>query len=100
MNYSLFRFIFSFFRPTAIILGLGVFAVLLALFVYSTKQNTALTTLSHDRPIVILLALLIASFLVIRMFGTVFIFVLGIALPLVCKFYIDNFISKINYFNN
>jgi len=72
----------AFFRPTAIIFGLLVIAVLLAGFVYSTKQNTALTTLLHDRPIVILVFLLVAAFMVIRMFGTVFIFLLGIALPL------------------
>jgi hypothetical protein len=82
-----FFFVFSFFRPAAIIFGLVVIAVLLAAFVYSTKQNTALTTLSHDRPIVILAFLLFAAFMVIRMFGTVFIFLFGIALPLACKSY-------------
>ena len=61
-------------------------AVLLAGFVYSTRQNTALTTLLHDRPIAILALLLVAAFLVLRMFGTVFIFLIGIALPLACKF--------------
>ncbi len=78
-------FIPSFFRPTAIIFGLLVVAVLLAGFVYSTRQNTTLTTLLHDRPIIILVVLLVAAFMVIRMFGTVFAFLLGIALPLACK---------------
>jgi len=78
-------FIFSFFRPAAIILGLVVVGILLAGFVYSTKKHTALTTLAHDRPIVILVLLLVAAFLVIRMFGTVFVFLIGIALPLACK---------------
>jgi hypothetical protein len=81
-----FIFIFSFFRPTAIIFGLLVIAVLLAGFVYSTRQNAALTTVLHDRPIVILVVLLVAAFLIIRMFGTVLIFLIGIALPLACKF--------------
>jgi hypothetical protein len=72
----------AFFRPTAIIFGLLVVAVLLAGFVYSTRQNTTLTTLLHDRPIIILVLLLVAAFMVIRMFGTVFAFLLGIALPL------------------
>jgi hypothetical protein len=59
----------------------------LAAFVYSTRQNAALTNLLHDRPIAILLLLLVAAFMVIRMFGTVFIFLLGIALPLACESY-------------
>lgn len=75
-----------FFRPAAIIFGLLVLAVLLAGFVYSTRQNAALTTQLHDRPIAILALLLAAAFLVVRMFGTVFIFVFGIALPLARKF--------------
>ena len=78
--------LFRYFRPVAILLGLVVFAALLAGFVYSTKQPTALTTMAHNRPIVILVLLLVAAFLIIRMFGTVFIFLLGIALPLACKF--------------
>jgi hypothetical protein len=76
---------FSFFHPTAIILGFLVLAVLLAGFVYSTRQNTALTTLAKDRPVIILILLLVAAFMVIRMFGTVFAFLFGIALPLACK---------------
>jgi len=64
----------AFFRPTAIIFGLLVIAVLLAGFVYSTRQNAALTNLLHDRPIVILILLLAAAFMVIKMFGTVFAF--------------------------
>jgi len=80
-------FIFSYFHPTAIIFGLLVVAVLLAGFVYSTRQNIALTNLAQDRPIVILLLLLIAAFMIIRMFGTVLAFLLGIALPLACKSY-------------
>jgi hypothetical protein len=63
-----------------------VIAVLLAGFVYSSRQHIALKTLLHDRPIVILVLLLVAAFMVIRMFGTVFVFLLGIALPLACKF--------------
>lgn len=77
--------IFSFFRPTAIIFGLLVLAVLLAGFVYSTRQNTALTNLANDRPVVILILLLVAAFMIIRMFGTIFVFLFGIALPLACK---------------
>ena len=85
--YGIFRnFMFRFFRPTAIVFGLLVLAVLLTAFVYSTRQNTALTTLAHDRPVAILLLLLVVAFLVIRMFGTVFAFLLGIALPLACEF--------------
>jgi hypothetical protein len=82
-----FFFIFSFFRPAAIIFGLLVFAVLLAAFVYSSRQHTALKTIVHDRPIIVLIVLLVAAFMVIRMFGTVFVFLLGIALPFACKFY-------------
>ncbi len=90
-------FIFSFFRPTAIIFGLIVVAVLLAGFVYSTRQNIALINLAQDRPIVILLLLLIAAFIVIRMFGTVFAFLFGIALPLACKSY-QTILILLNYF--
>ncbi|UJR31112.1 hypothetical protein I4U23_018620 [Adineta vaga] len=77
-----FLLLVAFFRPAAIIFGLAVFAVLLAGFVFTTKQRTALTVLAHDRPIVVLLVLLVIAFMVIKMFGTVFIFLLGIALPL------------------
>ena len=76
----------------AIILGLIVLAVLLAAFVYSTRQQTALTTLAQDRPIAILVLLLVAAFMIIRMFGTVFAFLFGIALPLACKFQLIYFI--------
>jgi len=76
-----FLLLVAFFCPTAIIFGLLVFAVLLAAFVYSSRQHTALTTIVHDRPIVVLIILLVAAFMVIRMFGTVFAFLLGIALP-------------------
>ncbi len=78
-------FIFSFFRPTAIIFGLVVVALLLAGFVYSTRQKIALPTLLHDRPILILVLILVAAFMIIRMFGTVFIFLTGIAFPLACE---------------
>jgi hypothetical protein len=77
-----FLLLVAYFRPTAIIFGLAVIAVLLAGFVYSSRQHIALKTLLHDRPIVILVLLLVAAFMVIRMFGTVFVFLLGIALPL------------------
>ena len=76
---------FSFFRPATLVFGLLVFAVLLVGFVYSTRQNKALTTVLHDRPIVILILLLVLAFMIIRMFGTVFIFLFGIALPLACE---------------
>jgi SNF family Na+-dependent transporter len=66
-------------------LGLLVLAVLLAGFVYATRQSTPLTTLLNDRPIAILVLLLVAAFMVIRMFGTVFAFLFGIALPLAGK---------------
>jgi len=61
--------------------------VLLAGFVYSSRYHTALTTVVHDRPVIVLILLLVAAFMVIRMFGTVFAFLFGIALPLACKFY-------------
>lgn len=77
--------LFSFFRPAALIVGLLVFTVLLAGFVYSTRQNKTLTTILHDRPIIILILLLVLAFMIVRMFGTVFIFIFGIALPLTCK---------------
>jgi hypothetical protein len=77
-----FLLLVAFFRPAALLFGLVVIAVLLAGFVYSSRQQTALTAIAHDRPIVVLVVLLVASFFVIRMFGTVFIFLLGIALPL------------------
>jgi fumarate reductase subunit D len=41
-----------------------------------------LTTLANDRPVVILILLLVAAFMIIRMFGTIFVFLFGIALPL------------------
>lgn len=72
----------AFFQPTALLLGLIVLAVLLTGFVYGTRQNAQLSALLNDRPIAVLLLLLIVAFFVIRMFGTVFIFLLGIALPL------------------
>jgi len=85
-NYSAiaipFLLLVTYFRPAALLFGLVVIAVLLAGFVYSSRQQTALTAVAHDRPIVVLLGLLTVAFLVIRMFGTVFIFLLGIALPL------------------
>lgn len=77
-----FLLLVAFFRPTAILFGLVVLAVLLAGFVYSTRQNAQLTALLHDRPIAILLFLLIAAFFVIKLFGTAFVFLFGIALPL------------------
>jgi len=45
-----------------------------------------LSALLHDRPIAVLLLLLIVEFFVVKLFGTALIFVFGIALPLVCKF--------------
>ena len=78
-------FIFSFFRPTAIIFGLLVVAVLVAGLVYSSRQKIALPPFLHDRPILMLVLLLVAAFMIIRMFGTVFIFSIGIALPLAGK---------------
>ncbi len=75
----------SYFRPTAIIFGLLVFAVLLAAFVYSSRQHKAITAIAHDRPIIVLILLLVLAFLVIRMFGMVFGFLIGIALPFACK---------------
>jgi hypothetical protein len=77
--------IFSYFRPAALIFGLLVFAVLIAGFAYSSRQHKTLTTILHDRPIVMLVLLLVLAFMIIRMFGTVFIFLFGIALPLACK---------------
>lgn len=64
------------------IFGLLVLALLLAGFVYATRQNIALPPFLHDRPVVILALLLVTAFMIVRMFGTVFIFVIGIALPL------------------
>jgi len=77
-----FLLLVAFFRPTAMIFGLVVLALLLAGFVYATRQNIALPPFLNDRPIVILALLLVTSFMVVRMFGTVFIFLIGIALPL------------------
>ena len=69
----------------ALLFGLVVFAALLAGFVYSTKQPTALTTMAHDRPIAVLILLLVVTFFIIRMFGTALFFLLGIVLPLTGK---------------
>ncbi|CAF0736306.1 unnamed protein product [Adineta steineri] len=77
-----FLLLVAFFCPTAIIFGLLVLAALLAGFVHTQKTRTALTVLAHDRPIVVLILLLVAAFVIIRMFGTVFAFLFGIALPL------------------
>jgi hypothetical protein len=57
----------------------------LAGLVYSTRQKIALPTVLHDRPIVVLLLVLGAAFIIVRMFGTVFIFLIGIAFPLAGK---------------
>ncbi|CAF1376418.1 unnamed protein product [Adineta steineri] len=78
-----FLLLIAFFRPSAIIFGLIVIAILVAGYVYSTRQKIALPPFLHDRPIFILLLVLVTAFMIIRMFGTVFIFVIGIALPLV-----------------
>lgn len=62
-----------------------VVALLLAGFVYATRQKIALPPFLYDRPILILLLILVAAFMIIRMFGTVFILLIGIAFPLACK---------------
>jgi len=79
-------FAFSFFYPLPALFGLVVLSSLGAGFVYSTRQNAQLSALLHDRPIAVLLLLLIVEFFVVKLFGTALIFVFGIALPLVCKF--------------
>ena len=81
----------------AILLGLVVLAALLAAFVYSMRQKTALTTIAQDRPIAILVILLVAAFIIIRMFGTVFIFLFAIALPIACKLETIDFVL-LNFF--
>jgi len=53
--------------------------------VYSSRQKIALPAVLHDRPIVVLLLVLGAAFIIVRMFGIVFIFLIGIAFPLAGK---------------
>ncbi|UJR15551.1 hypothetical protein I4U23_002490 [Adineta vaga] len=77
-----FLLLVAFFRPTAIIFGLIVVAALLAGFVYATRQNISLPPFLHDRPILILAILLISAFMITRLFGTVLVFLIGIAFPL------------------
>jgi hypothetical protein len=85
-NYGAFAIPFlllvAFFRPTAIIFGLLVVAVLVAGLVYASRQKIALPAVLHDRPIVVLLLVLGAAFIIVRMFGIVFVFLIGIAFPL------------------
>lgn len=83
-------FLFRFFYPAAVIFGLIVMAALLTIFVFGTREKTAVTVLLHDRPILILLLLLVVAYMIIRIFGSVVVFLIGFALPLACK---SNFIS-------
>jgi len=69
-------------RPMALLFGLLVIAALLAGFAYSTRHPSALQAVSHNRPIVMLVIILVTAFMIIRMFGTIFAFLFGIALPL------------------
>ncbi|CAF0871830.1 unnamed protein product [Adineta ricciae] len=77
-----FLLLVAFFRPTALIFGLIVVAGLIAGYVYATRQKIALPPFLHDRPIFILALVLVTAFVVTRMFGTMFVFLFGIAFPL------------------
>ena len=76
-----------FFRPTAFLFALLVIAGLLTSFVYLMRKKSVL----HDRPIVVLILLLAAAFMVIRMFSTVIVFLFSIALPLASESYSIDF---------
>ncbi len=53
--------------------------------VYASRQKIVLPAVLHDRPIVVLLLVLGAAFIIVRMFGIVFVFLIGIAFPLAGK---------------
>ncbi|CAF3517643.1 unnamed protein product [Rotaria sp. Silwood1] len=77
-----FLLLVGYFRPAAILLDLFVIALLLVVHFYLTREKTIVTVHFRNRPILILILLLIVAFMIIRMFSSVWVFLVGIVLPL------------------
>ncbi|CAF2501456.1 unnamed protein product [Rotaria sp. Silwood2] len=72
----------GYFSPAGILLDLLVIAILLVVHFYLTREKTIVTVHFRNRPILILILLLVAAFMIIRMFSSVWIYLIGIVLPI------------------
>jgi len=75
----------GFYSPTSTIFGLAVIASLVTAFKLASDHNR-LTEFLHpatrNRPLIVLVILLVLAFFIIKMFGSVLAFLVGTALPL------------------
>ncbi|CAF0913910.1 unnamed protein product [Rotaria sordida] len=77
-----FLLLVGYFRPAAILSDLLVIALLLVVFFYLTRERTIITIHFRDRPILILILVLVAAFIIISTFSSVWVFLIGFVLPL------------------
>ena len=58
-------------------------------FVYCTSTQWKARRFKRDHPIISVIVILLAGYLLVYMFGAVIVFLFGIAFPLLCKYLLN-----------
>jgi hypothetical protein len=70
------------------VLGFAAIAVAFGGYVYATNKSTwRAREFKRDHPLISVVIILAAGYLLVFMFGAVIVFMFGIAFPMLCKFF-------------
>ena len=72
-------------HPVQMVFGFAAVGGMFALFVYTSNNQAPLRKFKRRHPAISLLLVVIAGYIIIHMFGSIIVFLFGIALPLLCK---------------
>ena len=71
--------------------GFCAIAVAFGGFVYCTSTQWKARRFKRDHPVISVIVILLAGYLLVYMFGAVIVFMFGIAFPLLCKYHSELF---------
>ena len=86
MFFVFFSLFFRIVHPVKMVLGFAAISVAFGGYVYGTNNQWQARQFKRNHPLVSVLIILAAGYLVVYMFGAVIVFMFGIAFPLLCKY--------------
>ena len=72
-------------NPVQMLFGFVTVAVVFSVFVYASNSQSQIRRFKRHHPGVCVLVVLLVGYYVIHLFGSIIVFLFGIALPLLCE---------------
>ena len=77
---------FSIIHPVKMVFGFTALAIAFAGYVYGTNNQWKARQFKREHPLISMVIILAAGYLLVYMLGAVIVFMFGIAFPLLCKY--------------